>query len=170
MDFGQQIKNIRKANGLTQEQFGIKLNVTRQAVSNWENNKNLPDIGMLILISDVYHVSLDQLIKGDDDMNMTEKLINDGSETKRAKYNMISILIGTGFILLGVLLIIIKGLSVEYIDAEGVLHENFFLLPLGFLSIFCGFITFITVGIRSVIRRIRDKAAAGKNANHQKQE
>ena len=89
MDFGEQIKSIRKKENLTQEQFAIKLNVSRQAVSNWENNKNLPDIGMLILISNVFQISLDQLIKGDNHMNnMTEKVIKDGSETRRAKYNM----------------------------------------------------------------------------------
>ena len=50
MDFGEQIKSIRQKEKLTQEQFAMKLNVSRQAVSNWENNKNLPDIGMLILM------------------------------------------------------------------------------------------------------------------------
>lgn len=60
MDFGSQIKEIRERESLTQEQLAIKLNVSRQAISNWENNKNLPDIGMLILISDVFHVSLDE--------------------------------------------------------------------------------------------------------------
>ena len=46
MSFGEQIKNIRKKEKLTQEQFAIRLNVSRQVVSNWENNKNLPDIGI----------------------------------------------------------------------------------------------------------------------------
>ena len=95
MSFGEQIKNIRKKEKLTQEQFAIRLNVSRQVVSNWENNKNLPDIGMLILISNVLHISLDALIKGDDQMNnMTEKVIQDGSETKKARYNMITSIIG----------------------------------------------------------------------------
>ena len=69
MDFGEQIKNIRQKEKLTQEQFAMKLNVSRQAVSNWENNKNLPDIGMLILMSDVFQISLDYLIKGENEMN-----------------------------------------------------------------------------------------------------
>ena len=78
MVFGDQIRNIRKKENLTQEQFAIKLNVSRQAVSNWENSKNLPDIGMLILMSDVFQISLDQLVKGEDHMNnMTEKIIRD---------------------------------------------------------------------------------------------
>lgn len=156
MDFGEQIKSIRKNENLTQEQFAIKLNVSRQAVSNWENNKNLPDIGMLILMSNVFQISLDQLIKGDNHMNnMTEKVIKDGSETRRAKYNMISSVIGGVLLLIGVMLLVIKGISVEYIDAEGILHENIFLLPLGFLCIFCGLISFVTVLIRVIISKLK---------------
>ena len=146
MDFGEQIKSIRQKEKLTQEQFAMKLNVSRQAVSNWENNKNLPDIGMLILMSDVFQISLDYLIKGENEMNnMTEKVIKDGSETRRAKYNMVcSGSIGSFLILIGIILLLVKGLSVEYIDAQGVLHENFFLAPIGFLCVFSGLISFIT--------------------------
>ena len=41
---GENIKNIRKKNNITQEELAEKLNVTRQAVSNWENGKTEPDI------------------------------------------------------------------------------------------------------------------------------
>ncbi|MDO4518485.1 MAG: DUF3955 domain-containing protein [Bacillota bacterium] len=88
---------------------------------------------------------------------MSKKLINDSSETKKAKYNMISSLVGGVFILLGILLIVIKAFSLEYIDAEGILHENFFLLPLGFLSILCGLVILLTVGIIRLVRRLRKK-------------
>lgn len=158
MNFGEQIKSIRKKENLTQEQFAIKLNVSRQAVSNWENNKNLPDIGMLILMSDVFQISLDQLIKGDNHMNnMTEKVIKDGSETRRAKYNMTSSVIGGILLFIGLMLLLIKGMSVEYIDAQGILHENFFLIPTGFLFIFCGLISFVTVGLRTVIYKLKNR-------------
>lgn len=156
MNFGEQIKSIRKNANLTQEQFAMKLNVSRQAVSNWENNKNLPDIGMLILMSDVFQISLDQLIKGDNQMNnMTEKVIKDGSE----KYNMISSVVGGVLLLIGIMLLFIKGMSVEYIDAQGILHENFFLIPSGFFLIFCGFISFVTVGVRTVINKLKNRKA-----------
>ena len=62
MDFGKQIRQIRKDAKLTQEQMAEKLNVSRQAVSNWENNKNLPDLEMIITISRVFGLSLDQLM------------------------------------------------------------------------------------------------------------
>lgn len=158
MNFGEQIKSIRKKGNMTQEQFAIRLNVSRQAVSNWENDKNLPDIGMLILISDVFHVSLDSLIKGDDEMNnITEKVIKDGSETRRAKFNMITSIIGGVLLCIGILLLVIKGMSVEYIDANGILHENFFLVPIGFMCIFCGLISFVSIGIRTIVIKIKDR-------------
>lgn len=158
MDFGNQIKNIRKKESLTQEQFAIKLNVSRQAVSNWENNKNLPDMGMLILMSNIFKISLDELIKGDDHMNnMTEKVIKDGSETRRAKFNMITSIIGCVLLCIGILLLVIKGMSVEYIDANGILHENFFLVPIGFMCIFCGLISFVSIGIRTIVIKIKDR-------------
>ena len=158
MNFGEQIKSIRKKGNMTQEQFAIRLNVSRQAVSNWENDKNLPDIGMLILIPDVFHVSLDSLIKGDDEMNnITEKVIKDGSETRRAKFNMITSIIGGVLLCIGILLLVIKGMSVEYIDANGILHENFFLVPIGFMCIFCGLISFVSIGIRTIVIKIKDR-------------
>jgi transcriptional regulator with XRE-family HTH domain len=158
MDFGEQIMSIRLENNLTQEQMASKLNVTRQAVSNWEGNRNLPDIEMLITISNVFHLSLDQLILGGENMsNIKEKLIRDGSETRRARLNLISIAIGAALLLFGFFLILIKGASVEYIDESGILHENFFLLPFGFLLIFGGFITFLVTGFRHMISRFKNK-------------
>ena len=158
MDFGEQINNIRKKEKMTQEQFAMKLNVSRQAVSNWENNKNLPDIGMLILISDVFQISLDYLIKGENEMNnMTEKIIKDGSETRRAKYNMVSSILGAFLIVIGIILFLVKGMSVEYIDEQGMLHENFFLIPIGFLCLFSGAISFFTIGIGTIISKLKNR-------------
>ena len=166
MDFGEQIKSIRRTEGLTQEQFAGRLHVSRQAVSNWENNRNLPDIEMLIQMSNEFQVSLDQLIKGDQEANnMTEKVIRDGSETRRARYNMIVAVIGAvlllltadGFFpaLLGMLLLALKALSVEYVDDAGFLHENFFLLPAGFLCLGCGMVAFLSMGIRALCARVK---------------
>lgn len=145
MEFSDQIKSLRAKTGLTQEEFARKINVTRQAVSNWENDKNLPDIETLINISTTFNVSLDDLILGGrEDMNkMTEKLINDGSETKRAKMNLISTIIGSVFILIGVLCFIIKANSVEYVDKNGILHENFYLLPIGYIFAFAGIMVIV---------------------------
>nr|WP_260983158.1 helix-turn-helix transcriptional regulator [Lactobacillus johnsonii] len=48
MEFAEQIKRLRKENNLTQEEMVKKPNITRQAIFNWENNRNLPDFEMII--------------------------------------------------------------------------------------------------------------------------
>ena len=56
---------------------------------------------------------------------MVRKLVKDGSETWRAKMNMMSASIGAVLMLMGVMCLVIKAFSVEYVDALGNLHENF---------------------------------------------
>ncbi|MBM6971585.1 helix-turn-helix transcriptional regulator [Mordavella massiliensis] len=68
MNIGQRIADIRKENNLTQEEFGDIFHVTRQTVSNWETEKNYPDLKILVDISDHFRISLDQLLKEDPDM------------------------------------------------------------------------------------------------------
>lgn len=65
MELGSQIKKYRTTMNLSQEDLAEKIYVTRQTISNWENNKSYPDIHSLLLLSSLFHVSLDQLIKGD---------------------------------------------------------------------------------------------------------
>ena len=164
MEFGEQIKSVRTSRDLTQEQFAGKLNVTRQAVSNWENNRNLPDIEMLIQISTEFHVSLDQLILGGTDMNkMTEKLIKDGSETRKAKMNMVSTIIGAALMLVGFVCLIIKSMTFEYVDPTGLLHENFFLIPVGLLFLLCGCTVIIVTGIHFAVKKRRQSKADRDN-------
>ena len=98
MEFSEQIKKLRRDQGLTQEELAGKIHVTRQAVSNSENEKNLPDLETLIVISRTFQLSLDQLILGGTEM--TDKLINDASATKRAKFNFWSALIGEGLMVI----------------------------------------------------------------------
>ena len=154
MDFGKKAKQIRTDNGLTQEQMANRLHVSRQAISNWENNKNLPDLEMLVTIAREFSLSLDELLlEGGETNNMTDKLIQDGSETRRAKFNLATTILGTLLLLLGAACIVIKGMSVEYIDAQGVLHENFFLLPIGFLLLFSGLIIVCVMGLKNLRKR-----------------
>ena len=57
------IKEIRKKNGLTQQEFANKYNVTYQAVSKWENGKNIPDISILKQICDDYNIDMNNLLE-----------------------------------------------------------------------------------------------------------
>ena len=65
MELGKQIKKYRTEANLSQEELADKIFVSRQTISNWENDKNYPDIKSLVLMSEVFRVSLDNLIKGD---------------------------------------------------------------------------------------------------------
>lgn len=64
MEIGQQIIRYRKQQALSQEELAEKVYVSRQSISNWENDKTYPDIHSLLLLSQIFQVSLDQLIKG----------------------------------------------------------------------------------------------------------
>lgn len=63
--------------------------------------------------------------------------------------------------LLGVLLLVIKGLSVEYIDASGILHENFFLIPTAWLCMISGAVAFLSVGVRSIAGKVKERHPLG---------
>ena len=65
MELSKQIKKYRVEANLSQEELADKVFVSRQTISNWENDKNYPDIKSLLLLSEVFDVSLDNLIKGD---------------------------------------------------------------------------------------------------------
>lgn len=65
MELGRQIKKYRTDVNLSQEELAEKVFVSRQTISNWENDKSYPDIKSLVLMSEVFHVSLDNLVKGD---------------------------------------------------------------------------------------------------------
>lgn len=68
MMIGEKLRNARNQKGLTQEEVADEIHVSRQTISNWENNRSYPDIISVILLSDLYQMSLDVLLKGDKDM------------------------------------------------------------------------------------------------------
>ena len=72
MSLGQTIIKIRQENKLTQEEFAKKYSVTRQTVSNWENEKSYPDLVTLVRISNDFKYSLDSMLK--ENPNMTETM------------------------------------------------------------------------------------------------
>jgi len=62
MELGKKIKQLRKFSGMTQEQLAEKLNISRQALSKWENDTSMPDIESMIRISMLFQISLDELL------------------------------------------------------------------------------------------------------------
>ncbi|WP_027701288.1 helix-turn-helix domain-containing protein [Metaclostridioides mangenotii] len=68
MEVGSKLKKARIDSKLTQEKVAEGIQVSRQTISNWENEKSYPDIISVIKLSDLYNISLDELLKGDSNM------------------------------------------------------------------------------------------------------
>ena len=65
MEIGKQIRKFRTQMELSQDELAERIFVSRQTISNWENDKNYPDVKSLLLLGSLFGVSLDTLIKGD---------------------------------------------------------------------------------------------------------
>uniref|UniRef100_UPI00402938E6 helix-turn-helix domain-containing protein n=1 Tax=Coprococcus sp. TaxID=2049024 RepID=UPI00402938E6 len=65
MELGKQIKKHRQEVQFSQEKLADRVYVSRQTISNWENDKSYPDVNSLVLLSEIFQISLDNLIKGD---------------------------------------------------------------------------------------------------------
>lgn len=87
LEVGMQIKKYRGNMGISQEELAERVYVSRQTVSNWETGKNYPDIHSLLLLSSLFNVSLDQLIKGD--VEIMKKEIKETEIKKLNKYGNI---------------------------------------------------------------------------------
>lgn len=71
MTLGEKIMRLRQSKGLSQEEFGEKMGVSRQAVSKWETGQAIPDVDKIILMSDIFDVTTDYLLK--DESESTDK-------------------------------------------------------------------------------------------------
>ena len=87
MELGTQIKKYRQENELSQEELANRIYVSRQTISNWENDKNYPDVNSLLLLSEVFQISLDELIKGD--IDRMKEIINKEEVSKFNHYSKI---------------------------------------------------------------------------------
>lgn len=76
MDFSKNLKELREKNNLTQEEIAQKIKISRQSISNWERGKSYPDLEKIIMIKEIFNITLDELILGD--LTLKNKLINDG--------------------------------------------------------------------------------------------
>jgi transcriptional regulator with XRE-family HTH domain len=102
MIFGEKLKSERKNKGWSQEDLAEKLFVSRQSVSKWENGQNYPSIEIIIKVSDLFGVTIDELLRSDEEL--TKKVINDGKQLAHPKLKFIFDVL----FLIGVALMIIK--------------------------------------------------------------
>lgn len=66
---GKYIKFLRERNNLTQEELAKKVPVTREAVSKWETGRRIPDIETLLILSNIFNLSIERLISGEEIKN-----------------------------------------------------------------------------------------------------
>lgn len=80
MKFHEKLLELRRRRGLSQEELGMELQVSRQTISKWETGQSYPDFERLVLLSDFFALSLDELVRDIDVQDVREKA--DGSEEK----------------------------------------------------------------------------------------
>ena len=135
MEIGKKLKNARVQSGMTQENVAEKINVSRQTISNWETEKSYPDIMSVIELSNLYSISLDDLLKGDE--KMIEHLEESTNVVKSNKKL-------TGAILLNIILMILL-IALNMLLPEGTYY---------LVIVFCVVIMSSSVLLYQIIKRI----------------
>lgn len=119
MKFNEKLLSLRKMKGLSQEELGMELQVSRQTVSKWEAGQSYPDFQRLVMLSDYFDLSLDKLVKGIDVQDVREKNMTDqrvtsiyldvenGKETVKKAVRVV------GYILLAIAISLIVGFVVH---------------------------------------------------------
>ena len=87
MELGKQIKMHRQEAELSQEELANRVYVSRQTILNWENDKSYPDVNSLVLLSEIFQISFDKLIKGD--IGVMKEVIQKEEIEKMKRYGRI---------------------------------------------------------------------------------
>ena len=98
MTLGENILKLRKKQGLSQEQLGYQIDVTRQTISNWESEDTAPNPEQLKRLSKVFDISIDELL--DNEYKSKEILINKVSNTEKLAGMIIKIMKVFGIIVI----------------------------------------------------------------------
>ncbi len=118
MNLGDKILQLRKKNGLSQEQLGEKVDVTRQTISNWELGETTPNPEQLKKMSKAFNVSIDEILDNDS----KEFLMNKISNTEKLAGIIIKILKVIGIVIVVYIIfmiIVVIGLGVFTVVKNG---------------------------------------------------
>ena len=122
LKIGQFLKQLRKEQGLTQEQLGEKIGVTNKTISRWKNGNYMPPVECLTMLSDLYGLTINEILSGQRleaaafqqaaEDNLKEALsISEQSFKKSEKRLIVSLALSTVLAILIILLLPVKGLS-----------------------------------------------------------
>ncbi len=135
MDLGNRIKTEREKINMSQDDLAQKMNISRQAISKWETGSSYPDIEKILKLSEIFSLSLDELVKGDKDFQ--KNLIKEG------KTNM------SGLSILGYVLIALGVITCIWGGGQFPVS----LMDKNFMSFLVGGLFLVTIGI-AVIRNV----------------
>lgn len=136
MSFNENLIELRKKEGLSQEELGYKLNVTRQTVSKWELGQTTPEMDKLTEISKLFNVSVDELIGNSNTILNQNTGIQDSTlGTKNTKNNKLLAIIVGGLLVLAVVLSILA-ISKSSNDANDTQEERIEQTADGFFGMF----------------------------------
>lgn len=123
MKFNEKLIQLRKEKGLSQEELGEKLNVARQTISKWELGETTPEMDKLVQISEIFDISLDNLIK-----DKQEVKTENNTNTQKLAGIIITILKVCGILLaIYIILVVIAGIMFSVMpktNVEKVENEN----------------------------------------------
>ena len=131
MKFNEKLIELRKKEGLSQEELGYKLNVTRQTISKWELGQTTPEMDKLVEMSKIFNISVDELINESEITPKQNPIIEDQPiGEKSTKEKNIKIII-VGALVIVIVLIVFKlfiGLNIlnKVTDTQGNIFNNFF--------------------------------------------
>ncbi|MDK6805416.1 helix-turn-helix transcriptional regulator [Aerococcus sp. UMB7834] len=111
MTIGELLREARLQSGMTQEGVAEAIGVSRQSVSNWENDKTYPDVINIIRLSDLYQVSLDVLLKGSEDYMGH---LDESTDIVKSNRNLIRTIV-FGVLLIVLILFISPWLALQFV-------------------------------------------------------
>ena len=98
MDIGKKIQEARLNAKLTQEQSAEAIGVSRQTISNWENEKTYPDIISVVKMSDLYSISLDRLLKEEKSMSNYLDYLEESTNVVKSKNKLAKLILAVSYL------------------------------------------------------------------------
>jgi transcriptional regulator with XRE-family HTH domain len=119
MEIGSKIRQSRKEAKITQEQAAEALGVSRQTISNWENEKSYPDIISVLKMSDLYNVSLDYLLKGESAMNSYVDYLDESTNVVKSRKKFSKLILILSYLVIWAVAVIVFWCFTGEEDAMG---------------------------------------------------
>jgi|SRR5690606_539102 len=121
MEFSKKLKEQRVAHSLSQEQLADKLHIARQSISKWERGESYPSIGMLLQLSELFDITVDELLKGD--TQLKNKIVESGETLRHPRLKSLfewifitgAVFLLTRLAILGLVHFDVIGWNIEYL-------------------------------------------------------